>query len=93
MSGFDNSLSITPLHDHITTFQRMFLPLLDGKPTKRLIAQKSDSRNMQRQSDRVMKNLGHHIKNLQGNKAVEDSSGDGVDDQKRLRLTQDLYAS
>ena len=48
MSGFDNSLSITPLHDHITTFQRMFLPLLDGKPTKRLIAQKSDSRNMQR---------------------------------------------
>ena len=40
-----------------------------------------------------MKNLGHHIKNLQGNKAAEDSSGEGVDDQKRLRLTQDLYAS
>ena len=71
MSGFDNSLSITPLHDHITTFQRMFLPLLDGKPTKRLIAQKSDSRNMQRNSEKVMKNLGSHIKNLQGKTTAE----------------------
>ena len=40
-----------------------------------------------------MKNLGHHIKNLKGKNAVEDGSGEGVDDQKRLRLTQDLYAS
>ena len=80
MSGFDNSLSITPLHDHITTFQRMFLPLLDGKPTKRLIAQKSETRNIQHHSNQVLKNLGMHIKNLKGKKDVGDSSVDGLDD-------------
>ena len=67
--------------------------MLDGKPTKRLIAQKSESRNIKHRSEQVLKNLGYHIKNLNKKKADEDFSGEGLDDQKRLRLTQDLYAS